>query len=152
MKACTATFIGHRTCPELDLGLLHKTIETLIQFGIRKFLCGGLGEFDNLCAQTVRDLRAKYPQIRSHLIAYDRSQKVPDYTLFDTITFPTFLAPLYKTTSIVPRNRFLVDHAAVAVCYVVRNQGGAAKTFRYAQEHPIRLINLASPDSTFPII
>ena len=54
MKACTATFIGHRTCPELDRGLLHKTIETLIQFGIRKFLCGGLGEFDNLCAKQNR--------------------------------------------------------------------------------------------------
>lgn len=139
----TVTFIGHRTCPDLDHRLLAQTIENLVKAGKHKFLCGGLGEFDNLCAELVHQLRGDFPKIRSHLIACSRTQSVPNPALYDTITFPTFLTAFPKKTVIIYRNRFMVEHIGLAVCYVKRESGGAARTFRYAKEKNIPLINLA---------
>ena len=41
------------------------------------------------------------------------------------------------------RNRHLVDHSGICVCYLTKDSGGTAYTVRYARTHGLEIINLA---------
>ena len=41
------------------------------------------------------------------------------------------------------RNRHLVDHSGVCVCYLTKDSGGTTYTVRYARAHGLEIINLA---------
>ena len=41
------------------------------------------------------------------------------------------------------RNRYLVDHSSLCICYLTRQTGGTAYTFNYAKNKGIEIINIA---------
>ena len=41
------------------------------------------------------------------------------------------------------RNRHLVDHSSVCVCYLTKKDGGTAYTVDYAERQGLEVINLA---------
>ena len=41
------------------------------------------------------------------------------------------------------RNRYLVDHGCVCVCYLTGDSGGTAYTVRYAEKQGLEIINIA---------
>lgn len=135
-------FIGHRKCV-LDKSLLKSEIEKLIKLGITGFLSGGLGEFDELSALCVHELKEKYPHICNILIIPYLSFPIFDETIFDEILYPYPLKKYYWKSTILIRNQYMVEHSLYAVCYVNRTDGGAAKTYRHAVKNHLHIINLA---------
>ena len=41
------------------------------------------------------------------------------------------------------RNRFLVDHSRMLICYLTGERGGTAATVRYALKQKLPVVNLA---------
>ena len=63
MKSCF--FIGHRETDERLLPVLQSTIRRLIdEEDVTEFYVGGYGGFDRIAGVAVKQLKAKYPEIR----------------------------------------------------------------------------------------
>ena len=138
------TFCGHGTITYTDetRKLLRDTIEKLISEGIHEFLLGGYGAFDIMAANAVKDLKAKYPHIKSVLVVpyIDRDY---DRDLYDCSEYPP-IERVPKRFAISKRNEWMVDQADVVVAYVDHDWGGAAKTLERAVSKKKRIINIAN--------
>ena len=136
-------FCGHRdvVCSDDLTRQLKIVLCDLIMEGADTFLLGGYGAFDSMAAIVVRELKSKYPHIRSSLVlAYlDRDYNAELYD--DTIFPPLERVPLRYAIS--QRNRWMVDTADVVVSYVIHSYGGAATTLRYAEQKKKRVIHLS---------
>ena len=143
-KEKTALFIGNRDCYQVKEADIERAIINAIEDGIENFLNGGQGYFDQACASVVHRLKERYPQIKSILVIPYRDFSVFNDSLFDEIVYPfeshTFSYYTYKS-GILKRNRWLVDHSSVAICYVYRS-GGASKTLDYAKKKNLKIIDL----------
>ena len=64
----------------------------------------------------------------------------PEY--FDDIIYPEGFEKYHFKAAIPARNRYLVDNAAYALCYVTHDWGGAAQTLERAQKKGLTIINL----------
>jgi len=135
----TCVIIGHRECYGVNANVLEEEIVKLINLGVEEFLCGGMGEFDRLCAGTIDKLRTKYSHIRCVLvIPYLTSNLTRQGQLYDCIEFPEYKSRDYRAR-IAERNRHMVDKSAYAICYVTHAWGGAAKTLKYAKKRSLRI-------------
>nr|WP_317412343.1 hypothetical protein [uncultured Solibaculum sp.] len=153
MKIKTAVFIGHRSCPDLDQRRVRHEIEKQIWDGTTRFLCGGMGQFDWICARCVASLKRDYPAVQSSLVIPYPSFSVLEPSYFDHILYPRELGQ-WDFKSVIPkRNQYLVDNASLAICYVNHDRGGAAKTYQYARQKSLKLINLGSlPTYSFRMV
>lgn len=134
------TFCGHREVqePEKVRKWLNETIEGLILDGADCFYLGGYGSFDVMAADIVRELKQKYPYIRSVLVMpyLDREY---DMTGYDESIYPP-LENVPRRYAISKRNEYMVDKADVVVAYVVYGFGGASKTLRYSERKRKRIL------------
>lgn len=134
------TFCGHREVrePEKVRNWLYVTVEGLILEGADCFYLGGYGQFDTMAANIVRELKGKYPHIRSVLtLPYlDREYDVSGY---DESIYPP-LENVPRRYAISKRNEYMIDNADIVVAYVVYGFGGASKTLRYAERKHKRII------------
>ena len=64
----TAIFIGHRDCVALKPQRLEDAIIKHMEQGVRLFLAGGMGRYDEMCASVVHRLKQLYPGTRSELV------------------------------------------------------------------------------------
>lgn len=137
------TFCGHS---ETGIGeeirqMFYRTVEQEIQNGADLFYLGGYGYFDRMAAGVVRELKKKYPHIKSILVLAYLNLEV-DMEYYDETIYP----PLENTPpryAISKRNEWLAANADTVIAYVIYSRGGAAKTLRYAQRMHKRIINLA---------
>ena len=138
------TFCGHGTITYTDetRKLLRDTIEKLISEGAHEFLLGGYGAFDVMAANAVKDLKAKYPHIKSVLVVPYLDSDV-DRDLYDCSEYPP-IERVPKRFAISKRNEWMVDQADVVVAYVDHDWGGAAKTLKRAVSKKKRIINIAN--------
>lgn len=144
MKEKTATFIGHRNCYAIDKEKLTEEIRKLAEQGISEFLCGGMGDFDGLCAHIVRNLKKEYKNIKVCLVIPYLTFSSADFEYYDEIIYPEGFEKYFFKSAIIKRNHFLVDNSSVSICYVNRSSGGAARTFEYAKKQGIKMINLGT--------
>lgn len=150
-------FTGHRDIPSLHLlplkRKLKKTVEDLINQGYCYFGAGGALGFDTLAAQTVLDLRKTHSRVKLILVLpcksqadrwTDRDKKVYESikVLADKVVYTS---EEYTKGCMFKRNRHLVDHSSVCVCYLDKDSGGTAYTVRYAVSKGLDIINLAQP-------
>lgn len=142
MREQTCVFIGHRECYGVSLRQMQEELEKLVAMGVTEFLCGGMGRFDWMCARQIYQMKKRYPQIRCTLVLPYPSLHVFQYRFFDNILYPDCLETLHPKAAIPARNRYMVEHAAYALCYVTHNWGGAAKTYAYAQQQKLTVVNL----------
>ncbi len=143
MMLKAATFIGHRDLPVFDNSKLKNCIRALIEdYGCERFLCGGMGNFDNICAQAVWELKQIHPHIQNHLVIPYLSFTVQNPFYYDEIIFPAELEGQYFKKCILLRNKYLIDHANAAICYIDHSWGGAYKTYLYAKSNQIRIFDL----------
>ena len=125
-KDRTALFIGNRDCYQVKEADIKQAIITAIENGIEIFLNGGQGYFDRTCAAIIYRLKKSYPHIKSMLVIPYRDFKVFNDSLFDEIIYPfeAHIASYYTYKGGIPkRNRWLVDHSSIAICYVYRASG-----------------------------
>lgn len=155
MKEKTVCFTGHREIPFLKAGaikhMLKKTLENLIERGYCYFGAGGALGFDTLAAQTVLELKSKYPQIRLILVLPCLSQadrwSDRDKAVYEDIKNRAdkvvYTAQEYFKGCMHKRNRHLVDNSSVCICYLTRKTGGTAYTVDYADKNGLQVINIA---------
>lgn len=151
----TCCFTGHRALPPEERGAiayqLEQTVIMLIQAGIRFFGAGGARGFDTLAAQTILKLRRKYPHIKLILVLPCLSQtqgwRDEDIKVYESINTAadkvTYTSEKYTQGCMHKRNRHLVDHSSICVCYLTEDRGGTAYTVNYAKKQGLKVINLA---------
>lgn len=61
MQTHTCCFIGHSECYGLSEEWVRDAIEDLINQGVTGFLCGGMGNFDWMCARLTCGLKREHP-------------------------------------------------------------------------------------------
>ena len=155
MRSQTCCFTGHRFLPENEkekiLLALESTVLSLIHSGYRYFGAGGALGFDTLAAQTVLRLRQSYPDIRLILVlpCVSQADKWPpaDVAVYQEIMGQAnkivYTSHEYTAGCMFKRNRHLVDHSSVCICYLEKSTGGTAYTVDYARKCGLKIINLA---------
>ncbi len=138
----TATFIGHSECYGVNPQEVRGEIIKLIECGVCEFLCGGMGQFDKMCAGLVAELKGTYRDIHSYLVIPYLTFRVNNDRLYDSIIYPEGFEKYHFKAAIPARNRFLVDNSSYAICYVTHDWGGAARTFARAKKKGLTIINL----------
>jgi len=111
------------------------------------FLTGRRGEFDNLFAGVVRDLKKQYPHIKLILVEPYFSNKLNAYKdyyneIYDTIIIPDEIANVHYKNAITLRNRWMVENSDCIIAYVNRRTGGAYKAMKYAKTLNKLVLNL----------
>ena len=126
------TFCGHgkETYNDKIRKHLYDTIETLINQGANEFLLGGYGAFDLLAAHIVKDLKTKYPNIKSiNVIPYiDREF---DSDLYDCSEYPP-IENVPKRFAILKRNEWMVNRSARVIAVYNGQKSGTKNTIDYA--------------------
>ena len=143
-KQKTAVFIGHSECYGVSRSDVEEAIISLIEKGVTDFLSGGQGGFDRMCAGCVKKLKQEYPQIRNILVIPYLTFSIFDKDYFDEIVYPDDFEKYHFKAAIPARNKYMVDNAAYAICYVTHGWGGAAQTYQRAIKKNLTIINLAN--------
>lgn len=107
--------------------------------------------FDTLAAETVLALREKFSQIKLILVLpcktqadrwndddkrrYERIKEQADKVVYTSTE--------YTKGCMHKRNRHLVDHSSVCVCYLTKDTGGTAYTVQYASAQGLFVVNVA---------
>lgn len=155
MREKTCCFTGHRDLPFLKRKMiarkLEQTVIGLIQSGVQYIGAGGALGFDTLAAQTVLKLKKEYPHIKLILVLPCLSQtkgwREEDIQIYETIKAAAdkvvYTSQQYTRDCMHKRNRHLVDHSGVCICYLTESNGGTAYTVNYANKHGLKIINLA---------
>lgn len=155
MRERTCCFTGHRDLPmngQKEIGAkLEQTIINLIDRGIRFYGAGGARGFDTLAAQSVLKLKTNYPNIKLILVlpclTQTRGWGAKDIAEYEHIKAQAdkvvYTSQEYTEGCMQKRNRHLVNHSSVCVCYLMKNSGGTAYTVDYAEKNRLEIINLA---------
>lgn len=148
-------FTGHRKIPPEKLKdisrRLKATLVQLIENGCLYFGAGGALGFDTLAAQTVLDLKQKYPKIKLILVlpclSQPNSWSEEDKQMYEYIKGQAdkivYTSEAYTRGCMHKRNRYLVDHSSICVCYLTGESGGTAYTVKYAAAKGIGIENVA---------
>ena len=97
--------------------------------GVTRFLSGGALGFDTLAAEAVLEIAADYPCVSLVIVRPCEDQ-----------------TRAYRPGCMQERNRYLVEHSTVCLCYLTEPSGGTAYTVRYAASRSLPVLNLAPPN------
>jgi len=151
----TCCFTGHRNIPVGEYQnikrRLRETIKALAERGVIYYGAGGALGFDTLAAQAVLSLQTALPQLRLILVLPCLSQtwgwREMDRQVYEEIKAQAakvrYVSEEYTPDCMHRRNRHLVEHSGVCVCYMSRSTGGTAYTVNYAKQQGLEIINLA---------
>ncbi len=148
---------------------LRETLERLVtERGVTVFYTGGMGEFDELFARTVRSMKRTDPRLRLVLVmpyltrrlaigsaldgardggqiaraTQDRIGKTWYEEHYDEILIPTELDGAHPKAAIGLRNRWMVDRSDIVIAALHRNFGGAAEAVRYAEKRGKEVVRI----------
>ena len=145
----TITFCGHSNF-SFDNTIKEKLRNLLLQ-EIRKnpackFYLGGYGDFDSLCLNILKEIKADFPNIELLFITPyldDNYSKLETAKLYyDGIIYPP-LENVPRRFCISKRNEWMVNEADLVIAFVKYSWGGAAKTLEYAKRKKVDFFNLA---------
>ena len=154
-RAVSCCFTGHRKVPDNMVKPLKKRISTAVTdccaHGITRFFDGGAQGFDLLAAEAVLSLRAEYPQVQLVLVIPHQEQtrgwnlcsKERYEAVREKADEVVCLAEHYYRGCMQQRNRYMVNHSSLCVCYLTESRGGTAATVAYAQRQGLFVLNLA---------
>lgn len=156
MQEKICCFTGHRQIPpEAQAKIsdrLKRTITGLYQRGVRGYMAGGALGFDALASQTVLRLRGNCPGMQLTLVlpclTQARNWRPKDVAEYERIKVQAdsviYTSQEYTWGCMHKRNRYLVDHSAICVCYLKQDSGGTAYTVNYARKNGLEVINIAA--------
>ena len=142
-KEKTCCFFGHREVTHNIRPKLTAIIEKLIaEEGVTEFYVGNQGQFDSMVYSVLKELKAKYPHIRyTVVLAYMPDEHTKELYGENTL-YPDGLETVPKRFAISKRNDWMIQQSGVAVCYVHKITGGAAKFRDKAEKKGLKVINL----------
>lgn len=139
---------GHRMMlMDIEKPLL-EVLERLVEDrGVRVFYTGGMGEFDELFARTVRGMKREYPSLRLVLVMPYLTERLNMDKAFyeaqyDEIQIPAELEGVHPKAAIGLRNRWMVDRSDIVIAALHRDFGGAAEAVRYAESAKKEIIRM----------
>lgn len=143
MEIRTACFFGHRDVTHDIRAKLQFIIEQLItEKQIYNFYVGHQGQFDSMVRSVLKELKVKYPHIRyTVVLAYMPDEHIKEVYGEDTL-YPDGLETVPKRFAISKRNDWLIAHSCIAVCYVHKITGGAAKFREKAEKKGLQIIDV----------
>ena len=143
-KQNTCCFFGHREVTHNIRPKLIEIIEKLIvDEGVTDFYVGHQGQFDSMVYFVLKELKAKFPHIRyAVVLAYMPDEHIKEVYGEDTL-FPDGMESVPKKFAISKRNDWMILHSDIAVCYVWKVTGGAAKFREKSVKKGLRVIDLA---------
>lgn len=129
---------GHRVMLTDVEKPLRETLERLAAQGITAFYTGGMGEFDELFARTVRSIKRNECRLRLVLVLPYLARRVATErawyeTQYNEILIPAELDDVHPKAAIALRNRWMVDRSSIVIAALRRDYGGAAEAVRYAE-------------------
>ena len=146
------SFLGHRS---LQNGrTLCERVESAIEESVDfnedvVFLCGGYGDFDDLCACVCRLIKEKWKKceivfVTPYITAtqQEKIRQLIDLGLYDATVYPPLENVPYRF-AISKRNEWMIDQSDLIIAYVKHSFGGAYQTLRYARRRGKRVVNLA---------
>lgn len=121
---------------------LRDTIESFIWQGYQHFISGGAMGMDMFAAETVLELKKKYPEILLEMVSpFDEqaAKWAPEYQkrhdkLFDRADIVTATGHQYTKSCMFARNRYLVDNADLLLAAYDGQPGGTKMTVKYARQ------------------
>ena len=135
MSSCT--FFGHRECWGVDVERICEVVGALIGEGVDTFYVGNQGGFDAMVYGCLKRLRQVHQHIRICVVlAYLPAGECPDAMYPEIEGHPRF--------AVDRRNRWMIDHAQICVCYITRTWGGAYKFAQVAKRRGLRMIYLGN--------
>lgn len=152
LRRYTVCFSGHREIHHSNIpARLDTLLDTLCQQGFHFFGAGGALGFDTLAAEAVLRAKEKYPHIKLILVLPFPSQAeswtVEQQRVYEDIKQKAdkvvYISETYTRGIYHQRNRALVDGASLCVAYLYKDEGGTCYTVGYAQEHGVKVINIA---------
>lgn len=155
METGFCAFSGHRAVPaeaaEPLRRLLREKIAALAAEGTSGFLCGGAMGFDTLAAEMVLEARSRFPEVTLTLAlpCPEQADRWPprarqEYeAIREAADEVVYLSDRYTRFCMMQRNRYLVDHASLLLCYLTKPTGGTAGTVKYALQKGVPVVNLA---------
>ena len=143
IKEKTCCFFGHREVTHNIKDKLIAIIEKLItEDNVTEFYVGHQGQFDWMVYSVLKELKAKYPQIRyTVVLAYMPDEYIRELYGEDTL-FPDGLENAPKKFAISKRNDWMIQQSEIAVCYVHKITGGAAKFREKAEKKVLKVIDV----------
>ena len=120
MKVC---FIGHRTIQKTDelIQRMRETVKELIRKGVKIFLFGSVGAFNDLSWQIVSELKKEYPFIQRVYVraTYSHIEKFYEEYLLQSYEITYFPPQIEKAgrCAYVERNRVMIDESAYCIFY-----------------------------------
>lgn len=142
-KEKTCCFFGHREVIHNIRSRLIAIIEKLItEENVTEFYVGHQGQFDSMVYSVLKELKAKYPQIRyAVVLAYLPDEHIKELYGEDTL-FPDGLETVPKRFAISKRNEWTIKQSGYAVCYVHKITGGAARFREKSEKKGLRIIDV----------
>ncbi len=136
MKICC--FAGHANLPdkeEVKIKLKKEIINLIENEKVTTFYNGVKGEFDWLCAETVNELRADYPFIKSYWMLSYMPKEKDEYIeriskIFDDTIYPD-IESVPKRLAIIKRNEWMVNNSEFLIAYVKHDLGIRTKEKAY---------------------
>lgn len=151
----TCCFTGHRNIPAEQrsqiVEKLEKELIRQIERGYMYFGTGGALGFDTIAAQTVLRLKTRYPFIKLILVLPCVTQSQgwgkEDQVIYELIKSHAdkvvYTSKAYTNGCMFKRNRHLVDHSSLCICYMTKKTGGTAYTVAYVEKQGKAVINIA---------
>ena len=149
-------FTGHREIPADDVdGIrehLKREIEQLYtENGVAVFYAGGATGFDALASEAVIERRVVHPDIclvivmphREQARRWSAEEKAQHEHIKSSADKVICLAEHYYRGCMQRRNRNMVDHSSVCICYLTQDTGGTAYTVKYARKQGLSILNLS---------
>ena len=114
-------------------------------------MVGGALGFDTLAAEAVLKIRKNNPSIKLVLALPCRTQtwnwNQGDIDRYEEIRKAAddiiCVSDAYTKECMFRRNRYLIDHSDLCICYLTENRGGTFYTVKYAEKQGKNVINLA---------
>lgn len=147
-KCCFAGHSNSYLSDETENRLKELIEKLIVEDKVTEFWVGNYGNFDSLCAGTVRILKDKYPEIELILVIPYLTNDINEYKElyyknYDTILVADIPEHTPKRFWITKCNEYMVDKSDFIICYIRHRWGGAAVTLEYAKRKKhIKIHNL----------
>ena len=138
---------GHATTPFAALGLIEEAAQRHYrEYGIRTFIVGNRGSFDQYAATAINNLKKQYSDISLLLLLAYHPAEHPVYLSdgFDN-SYYLPLENVPRRYAIVRANKYMIDTADTVICYV-KHVGNTKNLLEYAQQrrkNGISILNVA---------
>jgi uncharacterized phage-like protein YoqJ len=156
-KNRTCFFTGHRRLATEKIEIIKKKTEEnierlIIDYDVKNFIAGGALGYDTLAAESVIEMRKKYPHIKLflYLPCHGQSKKWPDVDKFryrmiisraDEVLYVT--ESEYTADCMHLRNMKMIKDSFFCIAFCIINSSGTGHTIKNAKAVNCNITNIA---------